>query len=48
MKSKSKIQFEHNIKKIKRQRELNRWLKLERQTEKQNYITSNFGKVNTF
>jgi len=46
--SKNKIQFEHNIKKIKEKREFNRWLKLERQTEEQNYITSNFGKVNTF
>ena len=44
----NKIQFQHNIKKVKRQNEFNRWLKLERQTNSENYVTSNFGKVNTY
>jgi len=46
--SKSKIQFQHNIKKVKEKREFNRWLKVEGQSLKENYITSNFGKVNTY
>lgn len=48
MKAKNKIQFDHNIKKTKEKREFNRWLKLERQTNSENFITSNFGKVNTY
>ena len=44
----NKIQFQHNIKKAKRQNEFNRWLKIEKQSLKENYITSNFGKVNTY
>ena len=48
MKAKNKIQFQHNIKKAKRQNEFNRWLKIEKQNESLNFITSNFGKVNTY
>jgi len=44
----NKIQFQHNIKKAKRQNEFNRLLKIEKQNESLNYITSNFGKVNTY
>ena len=46
--SKNKIQFEHNIKKIKQEREFKKLLQQEKQSEQLNYITSNFGKVNTF
>ena len=46
--SKSKIQFNHNIKKIKQQRELKRLLQQERQSEQLSYITSSFGKLNSY
>lgn len=46
--SKSKIQFQHNIKKIKEQRQLKKLLIQQKTDLELNYITSNFGKVNIF
>lgn len=48
MKAKNKIQFEHNIKKIKEQRQFKKLLIQEKTNLELNYITSNFGKVNTY
>lgn len=44
----NKIKFDHNIKKIKEQRQLKKLLIQQKTNIELNYITSNFGKVNLY
>ena len=44
----NKIKFDHNIKKIKEKRRFKKLLRQERENQELNYLTSNFGKINSF
>lgn len=44
----NKIKFDHNIKKIKEQRQFKKLLIQQKTDLDLNYITSNFGKVNLY